>query len=230
MGFVVVLVVLALLAVVWFVAMLSGGLDDLFDMHTPSPDDAAVIEAHAAAGERTAAALDELRTAAGDPAVLASASDADCREGQHNWKIDDPYDLTCSRHDVVLVPGGTLDAFRDEMVALDAALLAAGWEPSWSSMSEVLSGYWDNREGILANNPGWTYPARIPDALYLREGLTLAVSWVQPGSDSAGGLEYRDDVRWTTPDGDSLRVSEVPALVTGDYGTALAVSVTYFEE
>ncbi len=224
-------VVLLLVAfVVWFVAMLSGGLDDLFGGSGPSPDDPQVVEARDEAEASAEAALSEVRATVGGPELLALAGTERCDEGQHNWKIDDPYDLSCSLRIVNIVTGGELDGFREDMTALDAALVADGWEPGWSTMDEVLTGYWDRREEALDNNPGWTYPARMPSTTYARDDLTLSVSWVEPTADSAGGLEYDDDIIWTTPEGRSLGVAAVPGLVdAGHYGVALGVSETYFE-
>lgn len=225
-GVVVAVVVLLAVAVVWFLAMLSGGIDDLFSTGGPSPDDKRVVEAREAHAELLATALDEVVSGR---AVVASADDASCREGQHNWKIDDPYDLSCSQRRIALVEGGDLDAFRADMEALDEALVADGWVSGWSSMDEVLTSYWDQRDDILDRNAGWDYPARMPGAGYERDGVQLSVSWVQPGQDSAAGTEHSDGVRWTTASGERVPPSVLPTRVDGAYATALSVSGTYFE-
>lgn len=227
LGVVATLVVLVVGAVVWFLAMLNGGLDDLLDLGGPSPDDKRVVDAREAHAEVLAAVLGEV---VADRDVVATTQDDGCREGQHNWKIDDPYDLSCSQRTVALVQGGAVDGFRADMEALDAALVADGWEADWSSMDEVLTGYWDRREDVLDHNSGWDYPARMPSAGYVRDGVSLSVSWVQPGQDSAAGTEYSDELPWTTPSGERVPPSVLPSHVPdGTYATALSVSGTYFE-
>ncbi len=99
--------------VLWLVAAVSGGLDDVFSGGGPAAEDAQVV----AAGERAA---DSLETggrrlggrvaapalAAGSAVVGSAASSPDCRTGQHNFKIDDDFDLVCHRshRTVVAVP------------------------------------------------------------------------------------------------------------------------------
>ncbi|WP_199424733.1 hypothetical protein [Actinotalea solisilvae] len=226
-GVVVALLALLVGAVVWFLAMLSGGLDDLLGPRGPSAEDARVVEAREEHAGLLVAALEDV---VAGRTVIASTDDSSCQEGQHNWKIDDPFDLRCTQREVALVEGGDPDGFRADMEALDAALVAAGWEADWSSMDEVLTSYWDQRDEILDHNPGWGYPARMPSAGYVRDGVGLSVSWVQPGQDSAVGTEFRDEVRWTLASGERVPPSVLPSrLADGRYATALSVSGTYFE-
>ncbi|MGJ0223819.1 hypothetical protein ACQUZK_10495, partial [Streptococcus pyogenes] len=76
-GVVAAVVVLLVGAVVWFLAMLSGGIDDLFSTGGPSPDDERVVEARDAHAELLATTLDEV---VDGREVVASADDGDCQE------------------------------------------------------------------------------------------------------------------------------------------------------
>lgn len=221
----------AVAVVVWFVAMLSGGLDDLLGGPGPREDDARVVEAGEVARAKLAAEADDLLglTGGGEPVATAEASR--CQEGQHNWKIDDPYDLSCSRDHTAIVVGGPATTFREDMVDLDAALVRAGWVPASSSIPEVLEGYWDGRDSILEGNPGWTYPHRMPSAGYTRDDMGLSVDWLEAASLADDDSLDRSDLRWVTPAGDRVDSDDVAALLpTEGYGIRLRLSTGYFEE
>lgn len=221
--------------VLFFAAMLSGGFDNLFDFAHPSADDADV---EAARDEAVPVADDLLRAALDGPvgAVLpatpfASALGTRCIEGQHNWKIDNTFDLSCRLTRVEVVNGGTLATFRDDMVALDEALLAAGWESDADRpMQYLLSGYWDDRQQIISANPDFEYPADMPAAAYELDGLEMSLSWTQRDADRYS-TQADEQSTWHTADGSPTTGADVTRLVPeGGYALVLTVSLTYFEE
>ena len=220
----------------FFFAMMSGGLDNLLDFSQPSATDANVEaardEAVPVADNLLRGALDGPVRAALPVTPLASAVETSCFAGQHNWKIDDPYDLTCRLSRVEAVGAGTLATFRDDMVALDEALLAAGWEgESTQGMQDLLSGYWDGRQAIISRNPDFAHPADMPSATYELDGLLMSVSWTQRDADAVLGAWADENATWHTADGSSTSGAAVTRLVPEDrYALVLTVGLTYFEE
>lgn len=104
-------------ALAWLVLAFSGGIDELLSGRVDA-DDERVVQAREAA----AAALDDdvASLPVGGP-VLARTTGDDCQAGQHNWKIDDDFDLHCTAGRAVVVAAGA-DRAVDE-----PALLADGW-------------------------------------------------------------------------------------------------------
>jgi hypothetical protein len=138
-------VVLLLVAFVAALAVqLSGGVDELFDRTHPTQDDPEVVAARADARRQLDAQLARLseqvvlpavpgsRVAQSsgdiDPGFTGAGRGSDCAVGQHNWKVDDPFDLACVevRHAVVASPATDVAA---TLAALDRALQADGWRP-----------------------------------------------------------------------------------------------------
>lgn len=103
-------------------------------------------------------ALDRLE-ARGD--LLGAATVDSCRTGQHNWKIDDPYDVACSvtAHRAFLVDGAD---FRQAAQDVHGSLpgCPTGGE---SDGERVLRDYWDKLRGTTtANFPGPYRPDFLP--------------------------------------------------------------------
>ena len=75
------------------------------------------------------------------PVAVTPPTHQDCIEGQHNWEINDPFDLQC-RTGVIVVLGSTHASeatLRTQLRALDDQLAAHGWRssstyPIWSSI------------------------------------------------------------------------------------------------
>lgn len=114
----------------WFVAAFSGGVDDLLDFDHPRPGDPDVVAAEAAAYDDVARGGDAVATILtglglrelGGGHVLQP-----CEIGQHDVKIDDDHDLSCSLSEVRVPEDPATPASVDSVLTLDAALRAAGW-------------------------------------------------------------------------------------------------------
>jgi hypothetical protein len=191
-GLAVLLVGAALLATL--AAQINGGWDEVFDRTHPTEDDPEVVAARAAAAARLDAetgrvvdtvvlpALDGGRVtqpaATGGDAVDDPALGSRCEVGQHNWKIDDPFDLACVEVRRAVVAGSDADV-RAQLTSLDEALRSDGCR------SEDLTGlvftidYWDRNHGAYPNSPSGddTYgPEDLPSASCLSADGTYQVS------------------------------------------------------
>lgn len=170
---------------------LNGGLDDLFSGDAPAPGDPEVVQAEEAADRALDERTERLAGAVGLPALGEGARrvgrvrlEPSCQVGQHNWKIDDDFDLACdlTRVEVVAAPGS--DTFPEQMAALDGALERRGWVDSYSTMDQPLR-YWE-----LYVAPG-TAPGERPSAGYSLDDL--------PGAhyeQTVGGRQHRLSVEW----------------------------------
>jgi hypothetical protein len=218
----------------WFAAMLSGGFDDLFSLPGPEEGDRTVVQARAAEVERLQSDSRVLVTGVASPVLgpdpVATGTTGSCRVGQHNWKIDDSFDLLCTDAHLAVVRGGDTAAFRGRAVALHERLLAEGWEPAShspglperSSIAWVLSEYWDPSDGR-------TSPSRLPAADYVRgrDGLTL--EWLAAGDGDAGGY-LAGDALLTTTDGSTLPAGRAGLLVPGStWAVSLVLHTTSFQ-
>ena len=129
-----------------------------------------------AAQQQVEAALAPL---AGVVEPVATAVRDSCRTGQHNWKVDDPYDVRCTIevHTAYLVPG------EDFRAAADSVTQAFPACPEGESDAEAtLRDYWDALEGTQTRN--FEQPYR-PDYL---PGYRLDCHSAGPG-DEAGATE-----------------------------------------
>jgi hypothetical protein len=160
-----------------------------------------------------------------------------CQEGQHNWKIDDDFDLACSqaRREVVTVPDQ--GSFRPAMVRLDEALRAQGWRPAFQPIPEVLSGYWDPLAGEagMGGTPDRVYSmADLPGAGYTKPGQgtprTLAISWVERNSRGTDLTDYVTSSEYVVG-GRRVAPEEVVASVpVKGYAVVVSVSEEYFDK
>ncbi len=233
--------------VLWLAASLSGGLDDMFSGGGPAPDAPEVV----AAGNRAADSLESDGRRLGRVAVPAlpagaavvgsTASAPDCRVGQHNFKIDDSFDLTCRRNHRTVVavpsPAGSLPA---GMAALDAQLRAAGWASQQPmTMDRVLTEYWAPVGG--QERPDGTGTRRygvgdLPPAGYIRSGgadgdpstRTLSVSWLDTGSVETDLTGYGDGTTVTRAGRPATAAEVLAAVPAGGYAVVLTESVEYF--
>ena len=238
-------VVLALLAavlvpcgavVMWLVLAFSGGVDDLIGS-SPQPDDAHVVEAREQGEQHVAADLaDVVTTASGavnGSTRLGQATGDQCVAGQHNWKIDDDFDLYCT-HGQGAVLNGDPARFREDALALHDALTADGWLPGGGTtdltlstgVPAVITEYWDAR---ATYGPEYG-PAELPAADYVRGSSRLLVRWVEPGSVTSVGYPLAD-ASWDAATGRTTTAGDAGALVpAGAYGTVLVVSTEYFRD
>lgn len=199
--------------VLWFAAMLSGGWDDLLSPGGPTEDDAEVV----AAGEQSLEELADVRLPVSP--VAAVAQQQSCHAGQHNWKIDDEYDLSCVATRTTLSPGD-VPAFREQALALHEQLVADGWTGDYAAVPAVLQDYWD----VLSSDRAYS-PGDLPSAQYVRGELRLEVRWLSaggrfPSEPSLSGAAY------TAPDGAPV---DPRGLVSAEqYAVSLAVSTESF--
>ncbi|WP_114907696.1 hypothetical protein [Ornithinimicrobium murale] len=89
--------------------------------------------------------------------ALATATRDSCETGQHNYKVDDPYDVRCTLevHQAYRVTGADFRAAADSVTA-------AFPECADSEAEETLSEYWDELKGTRTHNFEGPY---IPDYL-----------------------------------------------------------------
>jgi hypothetical protein len=122
----------AALFVAAVVVSFNGGLDDVLDVRKPTRDSTHVVRA----GEASVAALPGRLSAvtAGVPGTTGvTFTDGGCTEGQHNWKIDDTFDIDCTATlgEVVATPGSDTDSVAARITAV-AAAVGAGLDSSWA--------------------------------------------------------------------------------------------------
>jgi hypothetical protein len=215
-------------AALWLAAALAGGLDDLLSLPGPSADDERVVRAQQQAERAMRAEADRMLLTVVEPvlgaAAVASGSESRCEQGQHNWKIDDPYDLRCHQTHVAVVPAGDVPGFRETALALHEALLSDGWEPGTGygagSLEDALVEHWDQPPG-----DDTATPADLPGGSYHRGDRELSVDWVAAGSTHYG---------WpllSTEDGRDVPAQEAGRLVAdGTWAAALVLRTQYFHE
>lgn len=154
--------------VVTFAVQMSGGWDEVFDRTHPRESDPDVVAARAEGAARVDAEIERLvnrvvlPALAGGRVVLPAATGTQARDdpalgssceiGQHNWKIDDPFDLACVEVRSAVLAGSD-DDVRAQLVALDSALLADGCETSEASVLGMTISYWDRNRGHFPNSP-----------------------------------------------------------------------------
>jgi hypothetical protein len=213
----------------WLWAAFGGGIDELLNGSGPDADDRRVVEARDRATDELLVGRGALLASVTDPALgssrpLATASGSDCEAGQHNWKIDDPYDLRCSAVDAVLVEGDEA-AFREQALALHAALLDAGWTSGGDDAQWMIEQYWDQR---ATDDTGYGI-GDLPTASYFRDGLSLRVQWLDITNGQVDTAPVYPVVL-ETEDGPVPGEDAAGLLTAGRFGVALAVSTQYFEE
>ena len=123
-----------MLFVGWVWVSFSGGLDDVLDYGHPQEGDEDVVAAERRAREdidgATADVEASLRRAlapATADVVGGGLEKPDCRQGQHNFKIDDEFDLLCELTSVQVVSAPAAPDVPGAEVAVDEALRSAGW-------------------------------------------------------------------------------------------------------
>ena len=138
----VLLAALGAVAMFLVVATVLGGvllLNVISDLgpDRPEEDDPQVVAARDAAARELTADADRLTATVVEPALGPGAARAGrgevrppCSVGQHNWKIDDDFDLACDLYRVEVVAAPRRETFTADMQVLDEALRAEGWTPS----------------------------------------------------------------------------------------------------
>jgi hypothetical protein len=160
-----------------------------------------------------------------------------CQVGQHNWKINDDFDLACSqsRREVVAAPDQA--SFRADMMDLDEALRAQGWRPAFQPIPDVLTGYWDKLAGEQWTNgtTGDVYSmADMPPAGYTKQVVgrprSLAVSWVEHGSRSTALTDFVTSSRFTADGHEATPESITESVPVDGYAVVVSVGEEYFDK
>ncbi len=222
------LVVTAVLAEVLLFRVLAGLGPD-----RPEPDDPQVVAARDAAATRLTADADRLSVAVLAPALGPAAQrvgrghvEPPCAVGQHNWKIDDDFDLACDLSRIEVVAAPRHETFIADMQALDRALRAEGWSPSpVGSMADELEDF----EGDVTALSGTSYTRTVEG----RE-RTLGIRWTAYGAPADSVSFYADDLDhaelWTAG-GDGAHVSYLLEAIPRDgYAVVATEGVEYFRE
>lgn len=234
-----VMAALCAMAVLWFAAMMSGGFDDLFSGEGPKTTDEKVVAVNERAQEenqRELRSMEErhVRPALGPTSqVLATARTSRCETGQHNWKVDDSYDLRCQVSDAVMVTGRTA-GLREEVLALHRSIVSdQRWAGAQSMpLSRVVGEYWDKRASFGADRP--YSPSSLPQADYRSTGsdLVLHIRWADSRSRDLSLSAFGSQVRWSSTEGAPLTAAEVLRLIpAGDrYALIVELERQSFEE
>jgi hypothetical protein len=227
--------------VLWFMAMISGGFDDLFNSAGPFEGDTRVVVARDRTHQINDAELRQIvegpvRAATGTrPSIVATARSNWCETGQHDWKRDDSYDLRCGLGDAVLIVGDK-DSFREDMVTLHDALITDGtWTPdSHLTLPSVMTDYWDERVNMTRNRSRPYTVTDLPPVTYAGVGhaTRLSFDWSDGAAPSVRLPSFTDSVQWQTPAGLPLMPVEVDALITDPqrYGLVIELERDYFDE
>ncbi len=123
--------------VIFVVIQLGGGVRWMF-ASAPKATDQNVVAANTAGGaqrDRLVADLQSAGATAGLTRVTATTPNLGCSEGQHNWKINNDYDLECSTN-VRLILGSahpSESALRAQLLALHDQLVAHGWQTAYTT-------------------------------------------------------------------------------------------------
>lgn len=245
----------AALGVVWLWLALGGA--QVFAGEPPREGDPEVVAAERATVDPLVAQMEEDTAEVVVPVLGEQAAPLGrgltrmpCVQGQHNWKVDDDFDLSCEVQAVEVVGLESRADFRAEMTRLDAALLADGWTASeHNEMSWVLTDYWDVLGPPGDGGPGQARGAspqlgdysmqNLPSARYHRHSEwgggsrrdVLEVGWVERRSGPDGVSFYDDWTRWQDPDGRDVEQRELVRTVPRrGYAVVLTRTVEYFRE
>lgn len=164
--------------------------------------------------------------------AIAHVTTTRCVEGQHNWKIDDPFDLRCTVTSGTLLAVTDAEAFIRDMASVDRAVQAAGWQPSSGTLPDQLRTYADGfgerdepgRDGTTAPYG----PQHLPSVSYHDPDRPEGLGFVFTGPDERSPdvlLFPGDTLRWERPGGPRVRPDDLPELLTGaEYGLLVVSS------
>lgn len=213
------------LLVVWLVAVFSGGIDDLLDFDTPRPGDPDVVAAEEAAYDEVSTQTDRVSVVLAAPLGLDAVGRGQlrrpCEVGQHNFKIDDDYDLSCSLTGVRVLSGPATPATKKTVRSLDLALTESGWR---RSSPADLESHLAQTTGVWVDVPTMRYHRSVDGRsweLVVGEARGHALFY-ELGQGS--GVRLLDDGR---PVDLEQLVARTPPQ---GYGLVVAVSVEYYRD
>jgi len=199
----------------------------------PDEDDPQVGAAREAATARLAADSELLAVAVLAPGLGPGAERVGrgqvlppCSVGQHNWKIDDDYDLACDLQRIEVVAAPRRETFTSDMLALDEALRAQGWTPSpVGTMADELRDW----TGDVTALSGTSYTRTVGGS-----ERTLGIRWTTYGAPPDTVSYYAEDpdhAELRTAGGDRAHVSYLlEAIPVDGYAVVATEGVEYFRE
>jgi len=169
--------------------------------------------------------------------VVAERSHRFCSPGQHNWKIQDPYDLTCSVGHEIIVAVPTNDDWRDALLAIHRSLAASGLEgrsPEHDpfGLAEIVNRHGPRVESG-ASQPGLADgttvphgPQHFPGATYLDHGTGVVVGVSFTGPDDR--FTHARDTVYTTSAGAEINAATLVEMLPRDgYGLSVRVNQAF---
>ncbi len=199
----------------------------------PDEDDPQVVAARETAAARLTADAELLAVAVLTPSLGPEAARVGrgqvlppCAVGQHNWKIDDDYDLACDLQRIEVVAAPRRETFTSDMRALDEALRAQGWTPSpVGTMADELRDW----TGDVTALSGTSYTRAVGDSR-----RTLGIRWTAQGAppDTVSyHAEDPDHAQLWTAGGEDAHVSYLLDAIPADgYAVVATEGVEYFRE
>lgn len=164
---------------------------------------------------------------------ISSGYNDDCKKGQHNFEVKDPYAYICSRK-LTRYYGFNGD-FKQTMQALGGQLKSAGWAEYYSSSIEAtLDSYYDT----YYQGPGTEYTVKnLPAAVYTKEDYRMEFDWAEQGdtvqNDDLFANNLNDyDIGPAYNVNKNAPVASVAANILHNYRYAMSVSITktYYEK
>jgi len=217
-----------------YASIMNGGLDNLFARDRPQESDPEVVAARGEASETVVAEGTALAAQVGS--LLGGSSQhlawgevsEPCRVGQHNWKINDSFDLSCTldRLEVVSVPDQR--TFRAQMMALDASLRSDGWLAQYQGIDWVMSDYWDRRDSFGSNYSVHNLPMVTYERGYGDTRRLLKVGWADASADP-WRIAFEEYATISGGNGGPMTAADVVAgIPVHGYAVVLTESFDYF--
>ncbi|MGH2687597.1 MAG: hypothetical protein ACRDKW_02150 [Actinomycetota bacterium] len=216
------LVVIAGGTFLWLTVALSGGLGSWLETLQGAPGAEEIDAARAPALAAVRLEHDLLARGAFPAGAAESVHDA-CYEGQHNFKIQDPYAHRCTLR--VTRYHGLDGDFREQVLALAGRLTSLGW--SGGDLERVVTGYLDRNGGTTAGTGVGDLPSPLP---YRKAGNSLELRYADRATADLEPYHYAQIVNFggATPFHEREELVDVPAVVrdvTAAHPFLLVVSI-----
>lgn len=173
----------------WFVGM-SGGMSGIWYSMQPVPN---------FTGGEIARARADTTAKLGDVAALVdtvpglsvrgAGTDDACRQGQHNFKINDPFAYECTLLSTTYFADSGRDP-RATLLALQEALTADGWVSSGLyDLPTVVTDYYDVNHGKTVDGSPYLV-SDLPSTTYRRGAEDVTIAVVEPRSLGSGLQDF----------------------------------------